>query len=282
MNINTNVIEKYLEFSINELMDHSLVDILNLEKKALRLEEDDRYLNNLKIQDQFFRLFKDYELFCKLFSKEYVDKYLLREKLEYLVDKQFYVKSLNMKQRLLKHGVYINDEYQDIVIRPNRTRTTHVCGEVWMIPSKYQDLKHEKIIKRILREKYYWIYTCKFELTIYGISKETDNFYLEANDYTLYIPWIDFVNVDIDKIKAYNLSYHKSFPDNNPVINEFFELMKGGEDMEKYAVDMSELPVTDDQIRTLRKISSESFVMPTNRKQADEMIEKLAGENNDK
>lgn len=51
--------------------------------------------------------------------------------------------------------------------------------------------------------------------------------------------------------------------------------------MEKYAVDMSELPVTDDQIRDLRKLCKEANVdykMPANRQEADELIEKLAGE----
>lgn len=51
--------------------------------------------------------------------------------------------------------------------------------------------------------------------------------------------------------------------------------------MEKYGVDMSDLPVEDDQIRTLKKLCSESnqdFRMPKNRDEADKMIEKLAGE----
>lgn len=49
--------------------------------------------------------------------------------------------------------------------------------------------------------------------------------------------------------------------------------------MEKYGVDMSELPVTDDQLRTiakLAKLAGENPGMPKNRKEADEVIEKLA------
>jgi hypothetical protein len=51
--------------------------------------------------------------------------------------------------------------------------------------------------------------------------------------------------------------------------------------MEKYGVDMSNLPVTDDQLREIRKLCKEAnvdFEMPKNRKHADELIEKLAGE----
>jgi diphthamide synthase (EF-2-diphthine--ammonia ligase) len=51
--------------------------------------------------------------------------------------------------------------------------------------------------------------------------------------------------------------------------------------MEKYAVDMSELPVTDDQIRDLKKLCKEAgldFKMPNYRQDADDMIEKLAAE----
>lgn len=48
---------------------------------------------------------------------------------------------------------------------------------------------------------------------------------------------------------------------------------------EKYGVDMSELPVTDDQIRQINALKkSASFEMPKNRQAADEMIEKLASE----
>ena len=48
--------------------------------------------------------------------------------------------------------------------------------------------------------------------------------------------------------------------------------------MEKYGVDMSQLPVTDDQIRELNALASEGYEMPKNRKEADELIEKLAAE----
>ena len=50
--------------------------------------------------------------------------------------------------------------------------------------------------------------------------------------------------------------------------------------MEKYAVDMAELPVTDDQVKkiqTLCKEASLKFEMPKNRKEADETIEKMLG-----
>lgn len=48
---------------------------------------------------------------------------------------------------------------------------------------------------------------------------------------------------------------------------------------EKYGVDMSELPVTDDQVRQIRDLSKgASFNMPKNRQEADALIEKLAGE----
>jgi ribosomal protein L1 len=48
--------------------------------------------------------------------------------------------------------------------------------------------------------------------------------------------------------------------------------------MEKYGVDLAELPVTDDQMRTigkLAKIAGTRPAMPKNRKEADELIEKL-------
>jgi hypothetical protein len=51
--------------------------------------------------------------------------------------------------------------------------------------------------------------------------------------------------------------------------------------MEKYGVDMSELPVTDDQMRTLGKLAKVAGVtpkMPGNRQEADEMIVELAKE----
>lgn len=49
--------------------------------------------------------------------------------------------------------------------------------------------------------------------------------------------------------------------------------------MEKYGVDMSNLPVTDDQIRHISVLSKgASYEMPKNRKDADDLIEKLAAE----
>jgi hypothetical protein len=49
--------------------------------------------------------------------------------------------------------------------------------------------------------------------------------------------------------------------------------------MEKYGVDMSELPVLDDQLRKIKALAGDkhaSIDMPKNRKEADELIEKLA------
>lgn len=48
--------------------------------------------------------------------------------------------------------------------------------------------------------------------------------------------------------------------------------------LEKYGVDMSELPVTDDQLRQIRDLSKGASVdIPRNRQEADQLIEKLAG-----
>jgi hypothetical protein len=49
--------------------------------------------------------------------------------------------------------------------------------------------------------------------------------------------------------------------------------------MEKYGVDMKNLPPTDDQLRKIKKLSQDAnhdFCMPKNRDEADDMIEKLA------
>ena len=49
--------------------------------------------------------------------------------------------------------------------------------------------------------------------------------------------------------------------------------------MEKYGTDFRELPVTDDQVRTLNqltKTAGTTYEMPKNREEADQLIEKLA------
>jgi len=51
--------------------------------------------------------------------------------------------------------------------------------------------------------------------------------------------------------------------------------------MEKYGTDFSNLPVTDDQLRTingLSKIAGTVYEMPKNREQAEDLIEKLTKE----
>ena len=51
--------------------------------------------------------------------------------------------------------------------------------------------------------------------------------------------------------------------------------------MEKYGCDMSELPITDDQIREIGKLCKKANIevnMPTNREDASDLIEKLASE----
>ena len=49
--------------------------------------------------------------------------------------------------------------------------------------------------------------------------------------------------------------------------------------MEKYGVDMEELPVDDDQLREIKKLASDKeIVMPKNKKEAAELIEKLSKE----
>lgn len=51
--------------------------------------------------------------------------------------------------------------------------------------------------------------------------------------------------------------------------------------MEKYGVDMTNLPPTDDQLREIKKLSNElnqDMVMPLNREAADQLIEKLASQ----
>jgi len=49
--------------------------------------------------------------------------------------------------------------------------------------------------------------------------------------------------------------------------------------MEKYGVDLSELPVTDDQLRELKKVAKalnlEEIETPKNRAQAEEILENL-------
>lgn len=53
--------------------------------------------------------------------------------------------------------------------------------------------------------------------------------------------------------------------------------------MEKYGVDLSNLPPDDDQLREIKKLSKEAgvdFVMPKNKEDADYIIEKLAGDIN--
>lgn len=51
--------------------------------------------------------------------------------------------------------------------------------------------------------------------------------------------------------------------------------------MEKYGVDMETLPPTDDQLREIKKLCKQascSFIMPKNRDEANDIIEKLAGD----
>ena len=51
--------------------------------------------------------------------------------------------------------------------------------------------------------------------------------------------------------------------------------------MEKYGVDMSNLPVEDAQIKMIKELSKEAsvkFEMPKNRKEADKIIERMMDE----
>jgi hypothetical protein len=45
--------------------------------------------------------------------------------------------------------------------------------------------------------------------------------------------------------------------------------------MEKYGTDLEELPVDDDQIREIKKLAGDNYKMPKNKKEAEEIIEKL-------
>jgi hypothetical protein len=47
--------------------------------------------------------------------------------------------------------------------------------------------------------------------------------------------------------------------------------------IEKYGVDLSTLPVTDEQIKELNKFAKE-YEMPKNREEAEKLIEKFAKE----
>jgi hypothetical protein len=54
--------------------------------------------------------------------------------------------------------------------------------------------------------------------------------------------------------------------------------------MEKYGVDMSSMPVTDEQIKKLNKMASDlniTYRLPENRNDADKLIEELGKENSD-
>jgi len=49
--------------------------------------------------------------------------------------------------------------------------------------------------------------------------------------------------------------------------------------VEKYGTDLSQLPITDDQIRIINKLAGDrDITMPKNRQEADELIEKLGKE----
>lgn len=48
--------------------------------------------------------------------------------------------------------------------------------------------------------------------------------------------------------------------------------------MEKYGTDLSTLPPDNDQIRMLKEAAGKEFVMPKTKLEAQEMMEKLAGD----
>jgi len=80
----------------------------------------------------------------------------------------------------------------------------------WRLPARYQGLKHEKIIRRILKNRFIWFDTFKWE--IYELSNaENYEIYMHTEYGTLYVPVKALLEGKPELIEERMKSYHKSY-----------------------------------------------------------------------
>lgn len=279
ININSDLILKHLKIPYNLLESYSLKDIFCMEEQANMMEETEIFENNMLNKADFTKMFRSYDAFCNLFGEEYVDRYLLRYRLSSITEEYAIHDACHLER--YEPYIFIKEAWKDVIIYPARKRTTRKLCKIILKPSQYQNLRHEPIIRKIILEKYPWMQA--FNKAIYNVENEMSLFFIHVeNNKCLYVPWRYFIDGNIEGIIETQLKHGTGVSvEDSEITKQLFNYLKGGVDkmtMEKYAVDMAELPVTDDQIRELRKLAGSEYKMPKNRQEADEMIEKLAGE----
>ena len=214
-------ISKYLGMSEQEIKNKTVVELLILEKEAEAIYRDTIYKENLERVADFKKIFTPYNLYVNLFGEELTNKYVLRYKLNELSEEMDVLG--NPRDGDKEKYIYKGTVRKNIVVPPKKTKKTLENVSVFIVPSRFQNLKHEKIILGIFSEKYPWI--LQYKPGIYNIEKDNSLFFVKIPCGTkmcsMYLPIGGFVRGEVDEIIKIN-SYDGPFrrTDNKEKITE--------------------------------------------------------------
>lgn len=108
--------------------------------------------------------------------------------------------------------------------------------ETYRIPARYQGLKHERLIRKLLENKFEWFN--KFKWEIYELSGlEHYEIYLKTSEkhksfktkLSLYVPLVALIKKDIEAIKKRNVGYWGFYTNSSYNLNK-----KNGETLKKF------------------------------------------------
>lgn len=122
---------------------------------------------------------------------------------------------------------HIRDGYGYVEIAHKRASSYHKTERkllhYYYVPSPYQHLKHEQMIKYILNKLYPSLLK-DLKVTVYSIDNGNglEEMYIKMGKKTLYVPLKAFMEKDIEAIKERNISYQNSYYHDDKYCDDIF------------------------------------------------------------
>lgn len=202
----------------------TVAEIRKVEKDIIKRQIEERR-NDQELMERYRKFLWSYDDFVKLFGKELTDKYLPLWPLELLTNDYFWSdnKPWHKYFEVIRHG-----QYNKKISNGPWVKEVWTSGTCYRVPSDYQGLRHEKIIRAILREKMPWLEE-NFKYDCYEIHGNSwDEFYVKTGDehpVHLYVPYEALLNHDAEAIVKRNHDYLTDFHKDNGAV-KFQQLME--------------------------------------------------------
>lgn len=219
MSFITNIkeVSKYINKEVSELENISIKDIKQLVEDKNKQVKDERVtLENI---ERYAKFFSSWELFMDLFGSEIIPYIIKNINFSDITKEEFFVGDCFYKNsEFIRKGT-------GSYIPPRCRKPRQATGNYYLVPSDFQGLKHEKVIRAFLKDKYSEIFE-KLKVEIYEIRENVSDIYISyelengEKEPCVYVPIKALMTRDIDAIIERHTSYFASYNNGFATVTE--------------------------------------------------------------